>query len=97
MNKIEQAIADEIISQMEGHSGEFGVELEIDDYAIYVYGVYEKYGHHQWDYEFGSGEWVADSAWCNILQTETYDKDGFLVRNPFFTSEVESIVEQNFK
>ena len=97
MNSIEQMIADEIISQMEGYSGEFGVELEVEEYTIYVYGVYEIYGHHQWDCDFGMGEWVAESAWCNILQTETYDKDGFQVKNPFFTSNVESIVEKNFR
>lgn len=93
-NNLERKIADAILNQLDGDAGEFGVEVEDEDYTIYVYGNVSIFGSHEYDCDFVIGQWVAESAHCNIMQHETYDRDGFLAKGRFFVSEVENIVER---
>ena len=86
MQTINKTIANAIVEEIDGASGRFSVEVEIDENTVAeVSGWYEIDGYCEDDYFNGTGAWV--TTYCEV---HAYDDEGNEVPNGI-TPDIEAI------
>ena len=96
MKAINETIANAIVESIEGNSGTFSVEVEVNNMLVVVDGSFEIDGYCEDDYFNGTGAWVTTYVAVSIDNVEAYDEDDNEVEVTCDLTEIERYAENEF-
>ena len=93
MKSIEFKLSEAIANSLNGSTGNFSIEVEINDTIIEVSGWYEVDGYCEDDYFNGTGAWVTTNASVCITDLQVYDVNGNETESNIDTNKIERYLE----